>query len=71
MNCENCQQDTGPAVYFHANDFGGISGYCESCYSKIVLDNYEEPVPDCECGTTNPVGDGHYGYCPRYRRQLA
>lgn len=27
-------------------------------------------IPECECGTDNPLGQGHSGWCKLYKREF-
>jgi hypothetical protein len=78
MNCTLCSSDITDYFYTAFNNLGYFDIYCFTCYSSNILDNNEGMVAqgtkamgnECECGTKNPVGEGHSTWCQRFKKEF-
>lgn len=80
ITCERCSKGI-VKFYSSVGPNGVLNLYCESCYSKIFLDNFSDmnaPIGTdifdiefkCECGTKNPLGMGHSHWCGLYKKEF-
>ena len=78
VNCLICANDIYDVFYTTVDSQGNVDTLCFVCYSKNVLDNYQgmvngggtKMINKCECGTQNPLGQGHSGWCLLYRKEF-
>lgn len=69
MTCEICKDSIKYCFYADLNAVGNTIVYCDACYSKVVLDNFEEPK-ECVCGTKASRGQNHSGWCPYFKEEF-
>ena len=79
MNCIICSCTLKDIFYTSVGHGGWFDIYCGPCYQTVVLDNYDGmekgigtkvELNVCECGTKNPVGNGHSTWCQRFKKEF-
>ena len=70
MTCEVCKDPIKYIFYSDLNAAGNTVIYCEGCYCKTILDNFEDEPKDCECGTKADRGQNHSNWCQMFKKEF-
>lgn len=75
IECYQCKRQM-TTFYSALNNLGAWVLYCQDCYSKNFLDNFENinvseaTNMKCECGTKAPISQHHSNWCDLYKREF-